>query len=169
MKKAILLFLIIAVIVSCATYNASIQDVSEMEQKINLSIYKVSFDSNDPQIEKITINISNETDSTITFIPEKCFFSDDKGFHFLKIPPINLRASENINLRVESLDYYITETSIGGYGYGYFYYGSGTSEVKMQDLNVTYIEINLGYKYQDKEYTGIFRIDVNKVEKETSE
>ena len=156
---------LIFLVTSCMTFNASISNISETDQKIEISISGVSFDSNEPLIERMTLNITNTSDSTISFIPEKCYFQDDNGFHYLKIPPIALRANNNINLPIESIDYYQTETSTGGYAYGYLYFGASQSTTSMQDLNVSYLEINLGYIYLGQEYTGIYRIDVHEINK----
>jgi hypothetical protein len=144
-------------------FNASITNISETDQKIEISISSVSFDSNEPLIEKITLNIANISNSTIVFIPEKCYFQDNNGFHYLKIPPINLRSNNNINLPIESIDYYHTEISTGGYTYGRLYFGSSQSTTSMKDLNVSYLEINFRYIYLDKEYIGIYKIDVHKI------
>jgi len=56
------------------------------------------------------------------------------------------------------------ETNNSGFAYGYMYFGSGDSKASMQDLNVKYLEINLCYKVNEKEYNGIYKIDVNKIQ-----
>jgi hypothetical protein len=141
------------------TFNAKIRDISEEIQPIEVTIYKASFDSGRPLIGRIALNIKNNSNSTIIFNHEKCYFRDNNGFHFLKIPPINLRANDVINISIESFDYYKTEASM--YSYGYFGFGSSTTS--MQDLNVDFLEIVFYYKLNDREYNGMYFIDVEKI------
>jgi len=157
--------IIVVFFASCMTFRADITNFSEGDQLIEVTINEVSFDSNEPLIEKITINVKNISNSTITFIPEKCYFQDDKGNHILKIPPLNIRSNNNVNIPIESFDYYKMETNNSGFVYGYMYFGSSNSKASMQNLNVKYLEINLCYKVNEKEYIGIYKIDVSKAEK----
>jgi len=160
----VFLFIIITLITtSCVTmkYNANIKNLSEENQLIEVTIHEISFDRNEPLIERITINIFNKANSTIIFNSEKCYFRDDNGFHALKIPPINIKANDNVNISIESLDYYITISNM--YSSRYSNYSSGTSVTSMQDLNVNFLEIILNYKINDREYNGTFYIDVNKI------
>ena len=62
---AILFFLV----TSCMTFNASIINISDSDQKIEISISSVSFDSNEPLIERITLNITNISEF------HNCFYS----------------------------------------------------------------------------------------------
>ena len=151
------MFLFIIVITSsCMSFKAKISDISEEEQLIDVKIYKVSFDNIRPLVERIILNIYNKSNSTIIIIPGKSYFQDNKGFHDLRIQPLNIKANTNVNVPIESIDYYETESSF--YSYGYF--SSGSSKAKMQDLNVKYLEIFLSYKSNNNEYIGIYRIDV---------
>ena len=154
----IVLITTIFMITSCMVFNANIRDISEENQPIEVTIYEVSFDGNEPLIERITLNVRNNSNSSITFNSEKCYFRDDNGFHFLKIPPINIRANDSINISIESFDYYATESSIFSYGF----FGSGSSTTSKQDLNVSFLEIILNYKLNDKDYNGTYYIDVEK-------
>ena len=157
--KYSVLFLILSV-TSCITFNANIKDVSENDQVIEVSIQNVTFDSNEPLIERITLNIKNNSNSTIRFIPENCFFRDNNGFHKLTIPPISIRSNDNVNIPIESLDYFETISSSYYWGYGF---STGISKTTMQDLNVGFIEINFSYIYNNIEYIGIYYIDVEKI------
>jgi hypothetical protein len=105
--------MILAFMVSCGTFQATISDISDDKQKIEVKITSVSFDSNEPLIERISISVENLSNSFVEILPEKCFFQDENGFHFMKIPPIRIPPNQNINLAIESIDYYKTETSGG--------------------------------------------------------
>ena len=160
MKKIILSLIIVISLTSCMTFTANISDLSEEEQLIKVSIYKVSFHNNDPLIERITINIENISDSTIYLNPEKSFFRDNNGFHALHIPPISIRANSNVNIPIESLNYFRTVTNM----YSYRGITSASSVTSMQDMNVKFIELNLNYNSNGSEFIGIYFIDVEKVE-----
>jgi predicted small secreted protein len=160
MKKISLSFIVVAFLAtSCTTVKAIITDLSEETQLIEVAIDKVTFDSGDREIERITLNITNKSNSTITLISEKCYFQDNKGIHSLKIPPVNIRANNDLIVPIESLDYYQTQSAYGNWGTF-----STATESSMGDLNVKYLEINLCYTLNDKEYIGIYRVDVEVVQ-----
>jgi len=159
--KYLTIFLALTV-TSCMSFTANIKDVSENEQMIEVTIHKITFDGNNPLIKTIILNVKNISNSTIRFIPDNCYFRDNKGFHKLIILPINLRANENINIPIESYDYFKTSSNMFNWGYGMY---SVSTNTEMQDLNVSFIEVNFSYLYNNIENIGMFYIDVEKLNK----